>query len=583
LPPVTDGCRPRARSGTGWIGRRVAVLAIVCAVLGATSGRAHEGWGIVVHDQLGVVVADIPGNCIWRIDDGRVEPLLRNVHSHDLELGADDAIYGSNPEPGGNLSSVWRVDAAGRFSYVLPPAPASPLGLQSFLLASDGSIYSANRYDHRRPAVVLLRRRPSGGIAPASSARFTGIDGMTEAPDGTLLLADGAYLRTINRDGEVATVAGPLTWRRWDEDLLGISSVRGDAVHVADHAGRRILRVDWTNGQVREVERSSLFWAPAGVEQRQDDLYILEHLRPPLAILGDLQVGPYLRVRQVVPGGTARTLALIWGRRTAPAAAVVVAILLALAFVVSRRSRVRALVLLVALTGCYRHDAGVLREAQIAHAGAAALDCGDAPPGTSTPAVESCMATAFSTRRPFHARLWKRGVDSQIASGVALDPSGTLFLYRFDNSPCGDPGRCAPTVEELRCEEPYVWTGPSGQHLACTRPPFNQPAGSPNGTAERELPLRAVGDVKPATLRHRVEADFEACAREGARMTGAPVVEAVVGPDGSVQHVNVVNAVNPCYDRALIEALKQWRFDPGTLHGRPVPTIYGVTANVHFR
>jgi hypothetical protein len=329
---------------------RVLSIVIVAVVLDVSTLYGHEGWGVVVDDRWGVVVADIPGNTIWRIAGGKVEPLARNIHSHDLTMDEDGAVYGSNPEPSGDLSSVWRIDPSGRFSYVLPPVHGSPLGLQSFLRASDGSIYSASRYDHRRPAVVLLCRRTTGeivtiaGAATAGgAARFTGIDGMREAADGTLVIADGVHLRTVSRDGRVSTVTGPLTERRWDEDLLGISSVRGDLVYVADHAGRRVLRVNWKTGHVARAATSGFLWSPAGVEHKPHGLYILEHLRPPLSILGDLQIGPYLKVRKIDPGGASSTLAVIWGRRSARAAAVAVSlVLIAVAVLFIRRARRRA-------------------------------------------------------------------------------------------------------------------------------------------------------------------------------------------------------------------------------------------------
>lgn len=54
----------------------------LCLLLLACPLRAHEGWGLVVHDRLGVVFADIPGNTIWRVKGGRVEALRPDVHSH---------------------------------------------------------------------------------------------------------------------------------------------------------------------------------------------------------------------------------------------------------------------------------------------------------------------------------------------------------------------------------------------------------------------------------------------------------------------------------------------------------------------
>lgn len=332
---------------------RVVVRASALILLLTSRIHGHEGWGVAIHDRLGVVVSDIPGNTIWRIVGNRVEPLIRDVHSHELIVGSDGAIYGTNPEPSGTDNSVWRIDAAGRFSYVVPPAPGSPLGLQSFLIISNGTIYSANRYDHQRPTVVLLRREPSGKISFVAggtkgfadgvgvNARFSGIDGMRQDADGKLVVVDGVYLRTVTRAGHVSTVTRPLTRRRWGEDLLGISSIRADTVHVADHAGRRVLRVRLATGQAEEVDRSEFLWAPAGVELTQNALYVLEHLRPPLSLLGDLQIGPYLRVRRVARGASSTTLAVVWGRHSWKAAAVVAVFLVLASWLGNRLHRRR--------------------------------------------------------------------------------------------------------------------------------------------------------------------------------------------------------------------------------------------------
>lgn len=323
---------------------RTTLIALLLLI--AADARAHEGWGIVVHKRHGVVVADIPANTIWRIAGGAARPILRDTHSHALVAGADGAIYGTNAEPSGASTSVWRLDSDGHVSLVVPRETNSPLGYQSFFVSSDGTIYSANRYDHKRPSVVLMKRERDGRVAPI--APFTAIDGIAEAADGTLIIADGANLRAVSRDGRVTTIVNGLTQRRWGEDLLGLSSVVNGAIHVTDHASRRILRVTLSTGATTVVDRSSFFWAPAGVELANGSLYILEHLRPPLSILGDLKLGPYLRVRR-----GSQTLAVICGTRTALAAGVLAVLLLAIAFrvpLIGRMLKLPAVLLVLALT-----------------------------------------------------------------------------------------------------------------------------------------------------------------------------------------------------------------------------------------
>ena len=310
-------------------------VALAFTLLLAPVLYGHEGWGIAVDGRRGVIVSDIPGNTIWRISGGRITPLIRDVHSHEIVLAEDGVLYGSDPKQSGTTASVWKLDAAGRFSHVVAPGNDWPLGLQSFLITEDGTIYSAARYDPKKSRIALLRRERTGNVREVARD-FNAIDGMKSMGGGAVLLVDGAYLRSVASSGEVATVSGPLTRLRWGEDLLGLSSVRGSTVHVADHAGRRVLRVDLRTGEAQAVYRSSLLWSPSGVEvDQKGTLYVLEHFRPPLSLLGDLQIGPYLRVRKNGAG----TIGVVWGRRSWHAAAAIVAMIVWMSWFASRLRR----------------------------------------------------------------------------------------------------------------------------------------------------------------------------------------------------------------------------------------------------
>lgn len=55
------------------------------------------------------------------------------------------------------------------------------------------------------------------------------------------------------------------------------------------------------------------------------------------------------------------------------------------------------------------------------------------------------------------------------------------------------------------------------------------------------------------------------------------VVEAVIGEDGVPRHVCVAEG-HPTWGRFLVAAVRQWRFRPGTLDGKPVSVIFSVTS-----
>ena len=309
-----------------------AVKWMIIAALGVAApskALAHEGWGVVVDARGRVYVTDIPANTIWRISpDGSVEAARRDTHSHGLSLGPDGAVYGTHASFTAPVVQVWRLDANGQFTDVIPSTQGFPLSMQSFMRAPDGSVYSSNVFQYPEPpggrSIYLLRSRAgaidtiAGGKAghadgPGPAAQFESIDGMAMLPDGAILLTDGEWLRRVNTDGQVSSIS-KLTEKRWDQDLLGVAVGPGDVIYAADFAGRVVHRLSGTRADT--LYHSGMFWAPTGVAATDQGVYVLEHPRAPLGILGDIGIGPYLRVRHLKPSSDVDTLTTIWGRNS---------------------------------------------------------------------------------------------------------------------------------------------------------------------------------------------------------------------------------------------------------------------------
>jgi protein TonB len=69
---------------------------------------------------------------------------------------------------------------------------------------------------------------------------------------------------------------------------------------------------------------------------------------------------------------------------------------------------------------------------------------------------------------------------------------------------------------------------------------------------------------------------------QSARVQGVVILEATIGPNGSVQDVRVLRSI-PLLDAAAIEAVRQWQYTPTLLNGVPVPVIMTVTVNFTLR
>src|SRR6185436_5516132 len=115
-------------------------------------------------------------------------------------------------------------------------------------------------------------------------------------------------------------------------------------------------------------------------------------------------------------------------------------------------------------------------------------------------------------------------------------------------------------------------TGSGGNDapLAPEAPPPPPPPPAPS------TPLRVGGDVKAPVVIDRAEPLYNETARK-ARITGTVIVEAIISKSGRVEDVKVIKGLPMGLSHEAEEAVKRWRFKPGTLNGQPVATIFNLT------
>jgi protein TonB len=106
--------------------------------------------------------------------------------------------------------------------------------------------------------------------------------------------------------------------------------------------------------------------------------------------------------------------------------------------------------------------------------------------------------------------------------------------------------------------------------------PGGIPGGQPGGTGTG--PLRVGGNVKPPVAVLRVDPIYTEVARR-ARVQGIVIIEAVIDRQGNVTEAHVLKPLPFGLDAAALQAVKQWKFRPGTLNGQPVPVYYNLTVN----
>jgi len=92
-------------------------------------------------------------------------------------------------------------------------------------------------------------------------------------------------------------------------------------------------------------------------------------------------------------------------------------------------------------------------------------------------------------------------------------------------------------------------------------------------------PIRVGGDVQAPKLVSSVLPVYPSIAR-ATGIEGSVVVEASIGPAGNVVSTKVISGP-PILRQAALDALRRWKYQPGTLNGEPVAVQITVTIQFH--
>jgi TonB family protein len=101
--------------------------------------------------------------------------------------------------------------------------------------------------------------------------------------------------------------------------------------------------------------------------------------------------------------------------------------------------------------------------------------------------------------------------------------------------------------------------------------------------AASEVPRKVVpvhlgpGIIRPVAT-YREPLDWKKL--QSIRPRSAPIYEAIIGADGSVETIKVIRSAGPEADEVLMSGLRRWRFKPALKEGKPVPAYFTFTFNI---
>jgi len=106
-----------------------------------------------------------------------------------------------------------------------------------------------------------------------------------------------------------------------------------------------------------------------------------------------------------------------------------------------------------------------------------------------------------------------------------------------------------------------------------------------NSTPIVDLPkniYRIGGAVTAPKLIYKVEPKYTEAARR-ARIEGTVILQAIVQVDGKARDFNVIQSLEPGLDQRAIDAVTQWRFQPGRRDGSAVALLATFVVNFRLR
>jgi TonB family protein len=105
------------------------------------------------------------------------------------------------------------------------------------------------------------------------------------------------------------------------------------------------------------------------------------------------------------------------------------------------------------------------------------------------------------------------------------------------------------------------------------------PSPPPPAPAPPKL-VRAGGAIKMPTKIHEVAPDYPQIAQKSG-IEGMVIIEAIIDVDGTVRDARILRSI-PFLDRAALDAVRQWRYEPTRLNGVVVPVAVTVTVQFHL-
>ena len=243
---------------------------------------AHPGVGLVEDSQGNIFYTDLVH--VWKVhSDGQKTIAVRNAHTHELALDAQDNLYGEDLVYEGEAVNRWHH----RIWKCAPDGQVTDLfGQRSEFRQYYG--FARDRrgvqywIQHDGKTTLIRKRTPEGTVTTIHpKMSFPRLNWIAVSPDGSVLyVTTGNRLYKISTEGMVTEgmVTVLIDYKSTNRHaMMRIWPAPDGSVYVANFANRTVDRVE-ANGKVTTITRTEIPWSPSAMlRARNGTLWILEY------------------------------------------------------------------------------------------------------------------------------------------------------------------------------------------------------------------------------------------------------------------------------------------------------------------
>lgn len=274
----------------------VVLLFALCAPL-----MSHPGFGMAVAKDGTVYFSDVLNQTIWKFKPGSgVEAVLTERWAHHLALDGEGNLWFDHEEQtlGRWFTSLHKMAPDGTVTEVQSPrVNRMTWDGNAWTVSPDGQVYFMMEHQAMGNVLQVIGDFSifplAGGTTKtvidgvSDRAGFKAVQAMIYGDDDRIYVNDDGYLRAINKEGIVTTIADDLVIdnppnapfsrgpQRVVNALYGLAK-HGDTFYVAYYGNRQLYKVT-KKGEASVLYTTQAPWSPAGVVVAPDGtIYVLE-------------------------------------------------------------------------------------------------------------------------------------------------------------------------------------------------------------------------------------------------------------------------------------------------------------------